>query len=85
MIVDDQNLLEVTAQNGTKVFDNAIAGDIQTRARSGSSWQVAGTKPTFTDGVLDAGSAKVAFTAPETHKLSETEMLTVTLFACQLL
>lgn len=70
---------EYIALAATISDSNGTAGDIQTRAGSGSSWQVSVTKPTFTDGVLDAGSAKVAFTAPETHKLSETAMLTVTL------
>lgn len=70
---------DYTALAATISDGNGTVSDIQTRAGSGSSWQVSVTKPTFTDGVLDAGSAKVVFTAPETYKLSETAMLTITL------
>lgn len=62
----------ITGSNGTVT-------DIQTRTSAGDVWQVAVTKPTFTGGVLVAGSAKVILSTSPNIKLSETAMLTVTL------
>lgn len=53
--------------------------DIQTRAAQQNTWEVKVTKPTFLDGALVAGSAKVTLTAPANTKLSETAWLKVTI------
>ena len=63
----------VTATNGAEV--------VQTRS-TGNQWNVTVTKPSFgADGVLEAGSAKVAITGTENTRLADTYLLRVALVA----
>lgn len=61
------------------VVTNEQGTDIQTRSAIADTWTVRVTKPTFTGGILDEGSAKVTLSAPESIKLSETAWLRVTI------
>jgi Leucine-rich repeat (LRR) protein len=63
----------VTATNGAEV--------VQTRS-TGNQWNVTVTKPSFgADGVLEAGSAKVAIMGTENTRLADTYLLRVALVA----
>lgn len=71
---------DYTAIMATVTNESGTGMDIQTRSSATNNvWGVRITKPTFTSGVIDAGSGKVTLTAPKNIKLSETAMLEVTI------
>lgn len=69
---------DYTAITATITGEHGVSADVATRA-AGEKWGVKITKPTFSDGVVVPGSARVKVIPPANVRLAETALLRVSI------